>query len=258
MRFGIHLADVIVRGDALVGDRINLAARIQQAAEPDSIDVSGMLFDHVRRNSPFIFEALGERSFKNISEPIRVYRVRGEMGAHRLQSAPTKSQSNRERRPSSIAVLPFRVIGGDEDQRFLAEGLTEELIVELGRFRRLFVSSRSASFALADSEADPVKIGDALSVRYVLEGQARRIGDRVRIGLTLSETESGSVVWSERIMRPFDELLDLLDQTVAKIAATVVGRMEDASMVAARRKPPENMTAFDACFAGWSITGLGA
>ena len=257
MRFGIHLADVIVRGDALVGDGINLAARIQQAAEPDSIDVSGMLFDHVRRNSLFIFEALGERSFKNISEPIRVYRVRGEMGAHRLQSAPTKSQSNRERRPSSIAVLPFRVIGGDEDQRFLAEGLTEELIVELGRFRRLFVSSRSASFALADSEADPAKIGDALSVRYVLEGQARRIGDRVRIGLTLSETESGSVVWSERIMRPFDELLDLLDQTVAKIAATVVGRMEDASMVAARRKPPENMTAFECLLRGMEHHRLG-
>lgn len=257
MRFGIHLADVIVRGDALVGDGINVAARIQQAADPDAIDVSGVLFDHVRRNSPFMFEALGERSFKNISEPIRVYRVRGEMGAHRLQSAPTRSQSSSGRRPFSIAVVPFRVIGGDESQRFLAEGLTEELIIELGRFRRLFVSSRSATFALPESEADPVKIGDALSVLYVLGGQATRVGDHVRIGLTLSETETGSVVWSERILRPFDELLGLLDQTVAKIAATVVGRLEDAAMVAIRRKRPENMTAFECLLRGMHHHRLG-
>ena len=185
MRFGIHLADVVARGDDLVGDGVNLAARIQQAADPDSICVSGVLFDHVRRNSPFVFDPLGEQSFKNISEPIRVYRVRGEMVAHRLQSAPTKSTSERERRPSSIAILPFRVTAGDEEQRFLAEGLTEELIVELGRFRRLFVSSRSASFALAESDLDPVKVGEALSVRYVLEGQVKRLGDNVRISLTL-------------------------------------------------------------------------
>jgi adenylate cyclase len=111
MRFGVHLADVIVSGDDLIGDGVNLAARIQQAAEPDTILVSGALFDHVRRNSPFVFDDLGALEFKNISEPIRVYRVRGEMSAHRLQSAPTKSSSDREKRPSSIAVLPFRVTG---------------------------------------------------------------------------------------------------------------------------------------------------
>ena len=93
MRFGLHLADVAVRGDDLVGDGVNLSARIQEAAAPGAICVSGVLFDNVRRNSPFDFEDLGERSFKNISEPIRVYRVRGEMVAHRLQSAPTKSHS---------------------------------------------------------------------------------------------------------------------------------------------------------------------
>ena len=257
MRFGIHLADVIVRGDDLVGDGVNLAARIQQAAEPDEIYVSGLLFDHVRRNSPFVFEALGDRSFKNVSEPIRVYRVRGEMGGHRLQSAPTKRSGVREKRPSSIAVLPFRVSGEDEDQRFLAEGLTEELIVELGRFRRLFVSSRSASFALAESKLDPVRVGDALSVRHILEGQVRRIGECVWIGLTLSETETGSVVWSDKIIRPFDELLDLLNETVSKIAATVAGRTEDASMVAARRKPPENMTAFECLLRGIDYHRLG-
>jgi TolB-like protein len=228
---------------------------IWQVAEPDTILVRGSLFEHVRRNSPFIFDDLGERSFEDISESIRVYRVRGEMGKHRLQSAPTKSKSDGEKRPSSIAVLPFRVTGDDEDQRFLAEGMTEELIVELGRFRRLSVTSRSASFALAESTLDPVKIGNALSVRYVLDGQRRKISDRVRIGLTLTETETGTVVWGDKIVRPFEGLLDLLDETTAKIAVTVFGRTEDASMVAARRKLPENMTAFECLLRGLDHTG---
>ncbi|HEV2565637.1 MAG TPA: adenylate/guanylate cyclase domain-containing protein [Microvirga sp.] len=245
LRFGLHLADVMVQGDDLIGDGVNVASRIQQEAEPDSIWVSGVFFDHIRRNSPFAFEDLGERRLKNLSEPIRIYRLREELARHRLQTAPTRIPAPVERRPLSLALLPFRVIGGDEEQRFLAEGLTDELIVELARFRRLFISSRSASFALAD--ADPVRVGAMLGVQYVLEGQVRRIGDQVRIGLTLTETEKGTVVWSDKISRPFAELLDLLDKTAARIAATVFGRMEDAGMVTARRKQPENMSAFE-CF----------
>jgi class 3 adenylate cyclase/TolB-like protein len=245
LRFGLHLADVVVRGNDLVGDGVNVAARLQQAAEPDSICVSGAFFDNIRRNSPFAFEDLGEQHLKNLSEPIHIYRLREEMARHRLQSAPTRVPTAGEKRPLSLAVLPFRVMGGDEDQRFLAEGLTDELIVELARFRRLFVSSRSASFALADAE--PAKVGNALGVRYVLEGQVRRIGDQVRIALTLIETEKGSVVWSDKISRPFTELLDLLETTAARIAATVFGRVEDAGMITARRKSPESMSAFE-CF----------
>jgi adenylate cyclase len=257
MRFGLNLADVIVHGNDLVGDGVNLAVRIQQAAEPDTIDVSEMFFDSVRRNSPFVFDDLGERTFKNISKPVRVYRVRGEMGAHRLQTAPTRPESAREKRPFSIAVLPFRATGKDEDQRFLAEGLSDELIVELGRFRRLFVSSRSASFALEEPRPDPVKVGDRLSVRYVLDGQVRRFGDSVRIGLTLSDSETGSVVWSDKIMRPFAEVSDLIDDTARKIAATVFGRIEDVSVVAVRRKQPQNMTAFEHLLRGVDYHRLG-
>ena len=109
MRFGVHVADVAVHGGDLVGDGVNLTARIQQAAAPGAVWVSGVLFDHIRRNSPFAFDDLGERRFKNFSEPIRVYQVRGEMGAHRLQSAPTRSSSDRGKRPSSLAIMPFRV-----------------------------------------------------------------------------------------------------------------------------------------------------
>jgi len=257
LRFGLHLADVVVQGDNLVGDGVNVATRIQQEAEPDSICVSGTFFDNIRRNSPFAFEDLGERRLKNLSEPIRIYRLREELARHRLQSAPTRVPPAGEKRPLSLAVLPFRVMGADEDQRFLAEGLTDELIVELARFRRLFVSSRSASFALAEASPDPVKVGNTLGVRYVLEGQVRKFADQVRIGLTLTETESGSVVWSDKITRPFTEILDLLDSVAARIAATVFGRVEDASMITARRKPPENMSAFECLLHGIEHHRLG-
>jgi adenylate cyclase len=257
MRFGLHLADVMVRGNDLIGNGVNIAARIEQSADPGSICISDVLYAHIRRNSPYIFEDLGDKRFKNITEPIHLYRVRGEMGGHRLQSAPTRPSSKSERRAFSIAILPFRATGSDEGQRFFAEGLTEELIVELGRFRRLSVSSRSASFAVDDIRADPIRVGDALSVCYVLEGQVRKVANRISISLILSDTVSGSIIWSQKIARRTDELFDVLDETAAKIAATVVGRVEDVTMVAARRKLPENMTAFECLLRGIDYHRLG-
>lgn len=255
MRFGLHIADVLVRGDDLVGDGVNLAARIQTAAEPDSIYVSSALFDHVRRNSAFIFDDVGEREFKNISERVRLYRVRDEIGKHRLQAAPTKLPIARKRRPASVAVLPFRVAAANEDQRYLAEGLTEELIVELGRFHRLSVSSRSATFAIADLHPDPIKTGEVLGVQFVLDGQVRKIGERISVSLALSDTEHGTVVWSDKIQ--LENILSLVDETAASIAATVFGRMEHAATIAARRKHPENMTAFDCLLRGLDHHRLG-
>ena len=249
MRFGLHIADVVVQGDDLIGDGVNLATRIQSAAEPDEIYVSGALFDQIRRNSPYIFDDVGTRIFKNISEPVHLYRVRGEIGAHRLQSAPTDSNIVSARRPLSIAILPFRAVGEDDSHRYLAEGLTEELIVELGRFRRLTVSSRSASFAL-DAKADPVTVGAMLGVQYSLDGQVQQSGERIAITLTLSGTETGSLVWSDKIVSAKSELLDFVDGTSKKIAATVMGRIDEAGMVAARRKSPENLSAFDCVLRG--------
>jgi TolB-like protein/class 3 adenylate cyclase/Flp pilus assembly protein TadD len=257
MRFGLHLADVAVRGDDLLGDGVNLTARLQQGAPPGAVWASGTLFDQVRRNSPYIFDDLGERRFKNLSEPVRVYQVRGEIGAYRLQAAPTRAAGDKAKRPNSLAVMPFRAQGADEEQRFLAEGLTEELIVELGRFRRLSVASRSASFAIAESVRDPVKAGEALRVRFVLDGQVRKAGGSLRIALTLAETDSGAVVWSDKIVRSTEEFWDALDETAAKIAATVVGRVEEASMVSLRRRPPENYEAFECLLRGVEHHRLG-
>ncbi|HEU5238189.1 MAG TPA: adenylate/guanylate cyclase domain-containing protein [Pyrinomonadaceae bacterium] len=129
MRFGLHLADVIESGDDLIGDGVNLAMRIQSSADPGAIDVSGTLFEQVRRNSPFIFEALGPRQFKNISQPMPVYRLRGEQEKWVFQTAPTEAEPRPEKRPYSIAVVPLTA--QNKDVRFLADGLTEDLILEL-------------------------------------------------------------------------------------------------------------------------------
>jgi adenylate cyclase len=194
LRFGLHLADVMVSGDDLLGDGINLAARIQQSAEADAICVSQALFDQIKRHSPYSFDDLGERSFKNLTQPIRIYRLHGNIGNHRLQSAPTQPETAKAPRilPNSVAVLPFSSLGADSEQSYLAEGLAEEIIVELARFKKLHVASRSASFAFSGSNVDPTRAADVLGVRYVLEGQVQRRDSSLRLGLHLVNGETGT------------------------------------------------------------------
>ncbi len=245
MRFGLHLADVLVEGDDLIGDGVNLAARIQQAAEANAIDVSGALFEQIRRTSPFAFDDRGEQTFKNIVEPIRVYRLRGERDRTAYQIASTQPRPVRPKRAYSLAVMPFEVSSGDKDQKYLADGLSEELIFELGRFKKLFISSRTATRALETSAADPQTVGEKLGVRYVLNGAIRQIGTRIRMNLSLSETEAGVVVWSDRRDEHLEALIDHMDDLVSRIAATVLGRIEESDMASARRLKPESMTAYD-------------
>jgi adenylate cyclase len=251
LRIGLHLADVIVAGSDLIGDGINIAARIQQAARPDDVWVSEAIFNHVRRQSPVTFEDMGLQRFKNISEPIRVYRISGEMGPYRWQVAPTRERpAERPLREGSIAIMPFTVSGADEEQRYLAEGLTDDLIIELARFKQLFVSSRTAGLSYEGKQVDPCRVGRELGVRYVLEGQVRRLRDDVRIALRLTNTETGEAVWAERIARPMAELFDVLETITRHVAATVVGRVEAADIAEARRKPPSDMTAYDCLLRG--------
>jgi len=256
MRFGLHLADVLIDGDDLIGDGINLAARIQQTAAPGAIEISGALFEQIRRISPYSFEDCGERSFKNIGEPVHTYRLSGEIRRHPYQITPTKTEPNRTIRPYSLAVMPFQVPAGCEDQKFLAEGLAEELIFELGRFRKLFVVSRSATLSLED-DAEPRSVGQKLGVRYALAGSLRSFSDQTRLTMSLVETESGSIVWSDRSSKPLRELIDQLDELVSRIAATVLGRIEDADIAATRRLKPDSMTAFEFHLRGLELHRLG-
>jgi len=149
LRIGVHLADVIVSGDDLIGDGVNVAARIQEAAEPSSVFASQSIFEQVRRNSPYVFEDLGLHTLKNISEQMRLYKVVGNMPTHRYLTGHAVSHPSAGAiRQGSLAVLPFDVAGDDEEQRYFADGLTDDLIVELARFKKLFVSSLKCELEL--------------------------------------------------------------------------------------------------------------
>ena len=257
MRFGLHLADVIVEGEDLIGDGINVAARVQQEAEPGTIDVSAALFEQIRRTSLYNFEDRGEQTFKNIAEPVRVYRLRGEMRRHPNQIAHTRPARRLAKRPYSLAVMPFEASAAEGDRHFLATGLAEELMFELGRFRKLFLTSRTATRALEGLQLDPQTIGDRLGVRYVLTGALRPLGSRVRLMLTLTETETGTVVWNDRVSESVDAFVDGLDRLVSRIASTVLGRIEDSDIAAARRLMPESMTAYEFYLRGLEYHRLG-
>jgi adenylate cyclase len=257
MHFGLHVADVLVENDDLIGDGVNLAARIQQAADPDAIDISGALFEQIRRNSPFAFDDRGEQTFRNIVEPVRIYRLRGEINRHVYQIAPTQPRPVQAKRPFSLAVMPMEAAVGSEDKQYLADGITEELIFELGRFNKLFVVSRTATRAIADTAYSPQTVGERLGVRYVLIGAIRQFGAQYRLSLSLSETETGGVVWSDRVTENFENLVNQLDKLTSRIASTVLGRIQESDIATARRLKPESMTAYEFHLRGLEYHRLG-
>jgi TolB-like protein/Flp pilus assembly protein TadD len=181
------------------------------------------------------------------------------MPSHRfISSSPSKRHASAAGiREASIAVLPFEVTGGDENQQYFADGLTDDIIVELARFKKLFVSSRSASFAYGTQGIDPRQVGRELGVKHILEGQVRRLGNQVRISVRLISVQSGEHLWAERFDRPFDDLFEIFDELVSRIVGTIVGRVEAANMAEARRKRPEDRTAYDYLLRGLEYLRLG-
>jgi TolB-like protein/class 3 adenylate cyclase len=257
-RIGVNVGDVVEEEDRIYGDGVNIAARVQEAAEADSVFVSQSLFEQVKRQSPYKFEDLGLHSLKNISEQIRLYKVIGDMPTYRFLSRPSKKHPGAgEVREASIAVLPFEVTGGDENQQYFADGLTDDIIVELARFKKLFVISRSASSAYVTQSIDPRQAGRELGVKHILKGKVRRLGNQVRISVRLINVKSGEHLWAERFDRPFDDLFEILDELVSRIVGTIVGRVEAADMAEARRKRPEDRTAYDFLLRGLEYHRLG-
>lgn len=256
LRIGVHLADVVVHGDDLRGDGVNLAARIQAGAEPGGIHVSAPLFDQVKRVSPVVFDDLGPRQFKGMSDPIQVYRVRADSDRSRYGIVPTVKPTVPAVRSNSLVVLPFSTASSAaEDQGFLAEGLTDDLTLELSRMRSLFVLSRSA--ASTTDVRDPVEIGTALGVENVLSGSVRKMGDLIRFNISLSETRTGGIIWSDRVQGKFDDVFDMMDDIAGRVTATVAGRIEHKALHEARLKRPENMSAYECYLRAIDLHRLG-
>ena len=242
-RIGINLGDVIVERDSIYGDSVNVAARLQALAEAGGIYISGSIYDHVKGKLPFSYDFLGDQRVKNIEEPVRVYRLCPD-GHHAVVSRTASPLSDR----LSVAVLPFANFSGDSKQERLADGLAEDIITELARFRDLFVIARQSSFAYRGKAVDVRQVGRELGVRYVLEGSIETTPERLRITAQLIDAMTGAHAWSERYDRPLNDLFAVRDEVTQTIVGTIGGsdgRLVRAAQEITRRKPASSLQAYD-------------
>jgi adenylate cyclase len=239
-RVGINSGDVIVEDGDIHGDGVNIAARLEGIAEPGGICVSGIVHDQVQGRLECAFEDIGEQSLKNITRPIRVYRIsRGKAAA-----APRKTPLPLPDKPS-IAVLPFANISGDPEQEYFADGMVEEIITALSRIRWLFVIARNSSFTYKGQAVDVKRVGRELGVRYVLEGSVRKAVRRVRITAQLIEAQSGAHLWADRFDGSLEDVFDLQDKVAVSVAGVIEPTLRQAEVERARRKRPESLDAYD-------------
>ncbi len=251
-RVGINLGDVIVESDDIFGDGVNVAARLQELAEPGGICVSAAVRDQVGERAAVAFEDTGEQSVKNIQRPIRVFRVA-------LDAAPAAEGDSAIAVPRparvvpSVAVLPFANMSGDPEQEFFADGLTEDIITELSRFRELLVISRNSTFAYKGKPVKVQEVAREFAVDYVIEGSVRKAGDRVRVTAQLIDGETDRHIWAERYDRKLEDIFSIQDEVTAAIVATLPGRVEAARHDRAKRKPTANMAAYECVLAGKTL-----
>ncbi|MBR1122674.1 adenylate/guanylate cyclase domain-containing protein [Bradyrhizobium lablabi] len=248
-RIGINLGDVIVEGDDIFGDGVNVAARLETLAEPGGICVSSAVRDQLgERLDGVEFEDIGEQIVKNIARPIRVFRVRLQQDARSPPDKMADTVAQIGRKPS-IAVLPLVNMSGDQEQEFFADGLTEDVITELSRFHDLLVISRNSSFVYKGKAVKVQEVARELGVDYLLEGSVRKVGDRIRVTVQLIDAESDRHIWAERYDRKLEDVFAIQDEITCAIVATMAGRVEAATHDRAKRKPTDNMAAYECVLA---------
>lgn len=245
-RIGINLGDVIVEDGDIFGDGVNIAARLEALALPGGICVSKTVRDQVGDRLDVAFEDLGELCVKNIARPVHVFRILPNTGEQSAAVAAGSGLATAESaRKPSIAVLPFANMSGDPEQEFFADGLTEDIITELSRFRDLLVISRNSAFVYKGRAVKVQDVAREFSVHYVVEGSVRKAGGRVRVTVQLIDAESDRHIWAERYDREIADIFAIQDEITAAIAATLPGRVEAAGHDRAKRKPTANMAAYE-------------
>ena len=244
-RIGIHLGDVVEESDGdLMGDGVNIAARIEQLAEVGGICVTSAVHAQVDGRLEAAFEDLGEKSLKNITRPVRVYRVLLSGADGKVGSGPKPAVVK-----PSVAVLPFANMSGDPEQEFFADGLTEDILTELSRRRELFVISRTSSFVYKGKSANLREVAQKLGARYLVEGSVRKAADRVRITVQLIDTATDAHIWAERYDRKLDDIFAVQDEITTAIVATLPGRLEAAQQDQLMRTKPSSMAAYECALA---------
>jgi adenylate cyclase len=242
-RIGINLGDVIVEGGDIHGDGVNIAARLESLSEPGGIWLSGDAYRQAKGKIEAAFDDMGERELKNVADPVRIYRVVIE-SSNAPAALPNNKPPPLPDKPS-IAVLPFANMSGDPEQDYFADGIAEDIITELSRFRSLFVIARNSSFTYKGQSVKVQDIGMELGVQYLVEGSVRKSGDRVRITVQLVEAVTGNHIWAHRYDRDLEDIFVVQDEVTQSIVATLPGHLEQEDTMRAERKHTDNMTAYD-------------
>jgi TolB-like protein/class 3 adenylate cyclase len=236
-RVGIHLGDVVEESDGdLMGDGVNIAARLEGICERGGIVLSGAAYEHARDRVKEAFVDLGEKTLKNIVRPVRIYALKSDSRTH----APAPSVAPLEKREPqrlSIVVLPFANIGGDPEQEYFVDGVTESLTTDLSRIAGAFVIGRSTAFTYKGKAVDLNQIGRELNVRYVLEGSVQRSGNRMRVNVQLIEAETGAHLWAERFDKLVADFFEMQDEIVARLANQLFTELNSAEARRSERAP---------------------
>jgi TolB-like protein/class 3 adenylate cyclase len=248
-RIGVHVGDVMVRSGDLFGDGVNIAARLQTLAKAGGLCISGATYDHVRKILPLEFADLGAQPVKNIEEPIHAYEVSGIGKDAHLGSREVAAPR------LSIVVLPFTNIGGDPEQEYFVDGVTESLTTDLSRINGAFVIARNTAFTFKGKAVDVKKLGRELNVRYVLEGAVQRSGNRLRLNVQLIDAETGNHLWAERFDKLIADLFDMQDEIVSSLANMLAAQL--IAVEARRAKRSIHPDAMDLCFQGWELCNKG-
>ncbi len=241
-RIGINLGDVIIDGDDIYGDGVNVAARLEALAEPGGICVSRVVHDEVSEKRALDFQDLGEHSVKNIARRLRVY---GLAAAGAARAVPSRAAFPALPDRPSIAVLPFTNMSGDAEQDYFADGMVEDIITALSRFKEVFVIARNSSFVYKGRPVDIQQVARELGVRYVLEGSVRKADNRLRITGQLIDAATRAHLWADRFDGALEDVFDLQDRITERVVGALLPTLRQAEIERARRKPPASLDAYD-------------
>jgi TolB-like protein/class 3 adenylate cyclase/Tfp pilus assembly protein PilF len=242
-RIGINIGDIIVEGDDIFGDGVNVAARLQEIASPGGICISSRVHEDVRDRLDAAFDDGGAQTLKNIARSVQVWRWQpGTAVPSKPASAPTALPLPDK---PSIAVLPFQNMSGDPEQEYFADGMVEEIIAALSRVHWLFVIARNSTFTYKGRAVDIKQVGRDLGVRYVLEGSVRKAGERIRINGQLIDAANGTHLWADRFDGALEDVFDLQDRVTASVVGAIAPKLEFAEIERAKRKPTGSLTAYD-------------
>jgi adenylate cyclase len=248
-RIGINVGDIIIESGDIFGDGVNIAARVENECEPGGVFLSDDAYRQVRGKTTFGFDDLGERPLKNIDRPVRIYSVRSAAASPAAGVGPPAEPNRSLLLPDrpSIAVLPFSNMSGDPEQEYFADGMVEDIITALSRFKSLFVIARNSTFTYKGRAVDIKQVGRELGVRYVLEGSVRKAGGRMRITGQLIEAVTGAHLWADKIDGALEDVFDLQDEVTTRVVGAIEPSITRAEITRAQVKSTLSVDAYDLC-----------